>query len=138
MEGQQDHPIGDDREKISRMVEQTFCFVTARRDGKLIGIARGITDGVRGYLTECKLDPTYQVPAAITRTDGRIEHDEHGIAHQMALRVIEAFAKYGVERIDVFAYGTEVDFCVEMGFKKLSGVVPLQLSSASTVAAASR
>lgn len=116
-----------ERDKLVRMIEQSFCFVTARREGELIGLARGVTDGVTGRLAECKLDPGFQGPACITRTGGRIEHDASGIAREMAERVIHALADYGVERIDTLAYGTEVDFCEELGFKKLRGVVPMEL-----------
>lgn len=116
-------------DKLDRMIAQTFCFVTARRDGELIGIARGVTDGVRGYLAECKLDPQLQGPACITRTDGRIEHDSDGIAREMAQRVVRALMEYGVDRIQVLAYGTEVDFCEELGFKRSSGMVALELVS---------
>ena len=129
----QHHRTTQSIEKLSRMIERSFCLVTAHRDGELIGLARGVTDGVRGYLTECKLDPRYQGPAAVTRTDGRIEHDEHGIAREMAQRVIEALRGYGVERIEVLAYGTEVDFCEELGFKRCGGVVALQLEAGSPV-----
>lgn len=124
----QRHAATTDREKLRRMVDQTFCFVTAHLDNELIGIARGVTDGVRGYLAECKLDPRFQGPACVTRTDGRIEHDNHGIAMEMALRVVDALTDYGVEHILVQAYGTEVDFCEELGFRRVSGVVPLQLA----------
>ncbi|MFQ5591358.1 MAG: hypothetical protein ACE5HE_09365 [Phycisphaerae bacterium] len=123
----QGHPTTHVEEKLRRMMDNTFCFVVARRDGELIGLARGVTDGLWGRLAECKLDPTCQGPACITRTDGRIEHDSAGIARAMALLVIEALRKSGVERIDVLAYGTEEDFCAELGFKKLSGVVPMEL-----------
>jgi hypothetical protein len=112
------------------MIERTFCLVAARRDGELIGIARGTTDGVRGQLVECKLDPAFQGPGCVTRTDGRIEHDTEGIARALAERVISALRDYGVERIDVLAYGTEVDFCEELGFKKSGGLVPLVLELA--------
>ena len=38
-------------EKLSAMVDNSVCFVTARDDsGRLIGIARGLADGVRGVL----------------------------------------------------------------------------------------
>ena len=93
------------------------AFVTARVNGKLIGLARGVCDGLRGYLTECKLDPAYQGPAAVTRTDGRIEHDTNGIAKEMARRVLAAMYAEGVQRVDAVAYGTEVDFCEELGFQ---------------------
>ena len=82
----QNHPAPDEPEKIRRMIDSSACFVVARdASGRIIGIARGLTDGVRGYLIECKLDPAHQGPAAVTRTDGRIEHDDRGIASEMAL-----------------------------------------------------
>jgi hypothetical protein len=124
----QHHATTADPGKLQRMVEQTFCFVTARQDGELVGIARGVTDGVRGYLAECKLDPTLQGPACITRTDGRVEHDSAGVAREMAQRVVQSLKEYGVDRIHVLAYGTEVDFCEELGFRRISGMVPLELT----------
>jgi hypothetical protein len=114
-------------EKLGRMIECSCCFVTARDDGRLIGVARGVTDGLRGYLTECKLDPAYQGPGAVTRTDGRVEHDSQGIAREMAMRVLETLRDLGVERIDVTAHGTEEDFCTELGFRKARGAVAMQM-----------
>ena len=117
------------REKLKRMMDNTLCFVTARRNGELIGLARGVTDGLQGRLAECKLDPAYQGPACVTRKDGRIEHDSAGIAREMACKVIEALREYGVERIDALAHGTEVDFCEELGFRKLRGLVAMELGA---------
>jgi hypothetical protein len=82
----QGHATSGDRTRLARMIDQAFCFVTARVDGELVGMARGVTDGVDGYLAECKLDPAFQGPACITRKDGRIEHDSEGIAAEMARR----------------------------------------------------
>jgi hypothetical protein len=82
-----------------------------------------------GHLAECKLDPAYQGPACVTRKDGRIEHDSAGIAREMACRVIEALRQCGVERIDALAYGTEVDFCEELGFRKSRGLVAMELAA---------
>ncbi len=126
---QQKHDTTHSLAKLRRMVDSTFCFVAARQNGQLIGIARGVTDGVRGQLVECKLDPAFQGPGCVTRTDGRIEHDTEGIAREMALRVINALRAGGVERIDVLAYGTEVDFCEELGFRKAAGLVALVLET---------
>ncbi len=124
----QSHPTRADGAKLARMLQKSHCFVTARLDGKLVGVGRGVTDGVIGYLTECKLDPEAQGPAAITRQDGRIEHDERGIATEIARRILQSLAEYGVERIDVTAYGTEVDFCEELGFRRAPGLVAMQLN----------
>lgn len=124
----QGHATTRSKDKLERMIDSTFCFVTARRGGELIGWARGTTDGVRGQLVECKLDPAWQGPACVTHTDGRIEHDTGGIAREMARRVIDAFRQQGVERVDVLAYGTEEDFCKELGFKRSTGLVAMQLN----------
>jgi len=123
------HDLAARPEQIKAMLANSAAFVTARSAGQLVGLARGVCDGVRGYLTECKLDPRFQGPAAVTRTDGRIEHDEHGIAAEMARRVLEKMAAIGVARIDVLAYGTEVDFLEEMGFKRAPGLVGLTLKT---------
>jgi len=123
----QRHPIRASEEKVHEMIANSACVVLARVDQKLVGMARGISDGVNGYLAECKLDPSYQGPAAVTRIDGRIEHDEHGIARAMANHVLRTLCDSGVERIRVLAYGTEVDFCEELGFKRDTTLVPLHL-----------
>jgi len=123
----QKHPTTHLLAKLQRMLDNTFVVVTARRSGELIGFARGTADGLCGRLAECKLDPTYQGPACVTRTDGRIEHDAGGVARHMAVMVIEALRASGVERIDAVAYGTEVDFCEELGFRKMRGVVAMEL-----------
>ncbi len=131
----QRHATTSDVSKLERMIAQSFCFVTARRDGEIIGMARGVTDGVRGWLAECKLDPRYQGPACVTRTDGRIEHDADGIAREMAERVVKALTEYGVDKLHVMAYGTEVDFCEELGFKRVSGMVLLEKTAVAASAA---
>lgn len=130
-----DHDIAAQPEQIRLMMENSAAFVTARADGQLIGIARGVSDGLRGYLTECKLDPLYQGPAAVTRTDGRIEHDTHGIATEMARRVLDAIYAAGVQRVDAVAYGTEVDFCEELGFRRAPGLVGVTMRAEDWVAA---
>lgn len=122
-------------DQLLHVLDATCCCVTARRNDLLIGWARGVTNGVRGRLAECKLDPLFQGPACVTRRDGRIEHDESGIAREMARLVIEALRAKGVEGIDVLAYGTEVDFCEELGFRKLRGVVPMELPVGKSVSA---
>lgn len=120
-------------DKIRKMIDATFCFVTARKDGELIGFARGVTDGLWGRVAECKLDPHYQGPACITRKAGRIEHDSAGIARKLAEHVIDSLLRHGVERIDAIAYGTEVDFCEELGFRKMRGVVAMEWQAGRSI-----
>lgn len=132
----QRHRAPSTAEKLRRMLENSFCFVTARQGDRLIGLARGVTDGVNGQLADCKLEADFQGPAAVTRREGRIEHDRSGIALEMAKRVIDALRDYGVEHIHVLAYGTEVDFCEELGFKRVGGVVALQMKTTAEMKAA--
>ncbi|MCG3125943.1 MAG: hypothetical protein CHACPFDD_00770 [Phycisphaerae bacterium] len=125
--GRVNHEIDATPQQLSEMIDRSTVFVTARNDGQLIGIARGVSDGLRGWLTECKLDPAYQGPAAVTRTDGRIEHDTSGVAAEMARRVIGDLQERGITRIDVMAWGTEVDFLEELGFRRSGGLVGMTL-----------
>ena len=71
--------------------------------------------------------------AIVTRRDGRIEHDSAGIARAMAVRTILALREYGGEQLDIAAYGTEVDFCLELGFKQVPGVVLMRLAKGAKV-----
>lgn len=123
----QNHQTTESTEKLAEMLRRSASFVTARDGSRLIGVARGITDGVRGYLTDCKLDPDYQGPAALSRKDGRIEHDALGIGKAMGTRVLESFREMGVEQVHAIAHGTEEDFCAELGFKRARGAVPMTL-----------
>ncbi|MGD8452325.1 MAG: hypothetical protein PVJ57_10945 [Phycisphaerae bacterium] len=122
-----EHAIAAQPEQIRKMMAASAAFITARDDGRLIGIARGVCDGLRGYLTECKLDPLHQGPAAVTRTDGRVEHDTAGIAREMAQRVLDKMYAEGVWRVDVVAWGTEVDFLEELGFRRQGGLVGMTM-----------
>jgi hypothetical protein len=128
------HEIHALPEHIERMMANSAVFVTARVDGKLIGLARGVSDGLRGYLTECKLDPSYQGPAAVTRRDGRIEDDTRGVAAEMARRVLQVMFADGVKRVDTLAWGTEEDFAEELGFKRAGGLVALTLHADEWIA----
>lgn len=125
-----EHGIAAQPEQIRKMMANSAALVSARVDSRLIGLARGVCDGLRGYLTECKLDPSYQGPAAVTRTDGRIEHDLQGIAGEMARRILQRMFDDGVWRVDVVAWGTEVDFLEELGFRRQGGLVGMTMRSA--------
>lgn len=128
------HRTASEPRQLGSMMRNSAAFATARAGGRLIGLARGVSDGVRGYLTECKLDPEYQGPGAVTRTDGRIEDDAHGIAAELARRVLEQLAQGGAARIDVLAWGTEVDFLEQLGFKRQGGLVGLTLPDPARLA----
>lgn len=132
------HDLAARPEQIQAMLGSSAAFVTARHDGRLVGVARGVSDGLRGYLTECKLDPAFQGPAAVTGADGRIEDDQQGIAAEMARRVLERMASQGVIRIDVLGYATEVDFLEDLGFKRAPGLVGLTMKTERGVGASAQ
>lgn len=127
------HGAPNNPQCIESMLKNSHVCITARMNGELIGFARGVVDGDRGYLAECKLVPDLQGPAAVTRTDGRIEHDTHGIAAEMAQRVIDELRGRGVARIDVIAWGTEQDFLQELGFRTHGGLVGMTLAATQPV-----
>lgn len=51
----------DDLERIRKMVENANLIVTARHEGKLVGVARSVTDFVYcTYLSDLAVDVAYQ------------------------------------------------------------------------------
>ncbi len=92
---EQHHSTRADGQKLARMLQKSHCFVTARDDGRLIGVGRGLTDGVIGYLVECKLDPVAQGPAAITRQDGRTQPTIAGSGGRFPARFLGRHARSG-------------------------------------------
>lgn len=51
----------DDEERIRKMVENANLIVTARHEGKLVGVARSVTDFVYcTYLSDLAVDVAYQ------------------------------------------------------------------------------
>ena len=52
----------------------------------------------------------------------------------MAERAIGTLKESGVERISVSAYGTEVDFCEELGFRRRHGIEAMELAVEATPA----
>ena len=53
-------PVNDD-ERIKKMVENSNLIITARHEGKLIGVARSLTDFVYcTYLSDLAVDEKYQ------------------------------------------------------------------------------
>ena len=133
----QQHATTRSLEKLQSMIDETTVFVVARRAGQIVGLARGVCDGVCGRIAECKLDPALQGPGCVTRKDGRIEHDTAGVGSKMATLVMEGLRGQGVERIEVLAYGTEVDFCEELGFRVMAGVVAMEWTAEASHPASS-
>lgn len=51
----------DDRERIGTMLANANLIITAREDGKIVGVARSITDfAFCTYLSDLAVDQTYQ------------------------------------------------------------------------------
>lgn len=128
----QQHATTRSLDKLQRMIDSTVVFVVARRSGQIVGLARGVCDGGDGRIAECKLDPALQGPGCVTRKDGRVEHDTAGVGRKMAKLVMEGLRSQGVERIEALAYGTEVDFCEELGFRAMAGVVAMEWTAGAS------
>lgn len=51
----------DDRERIGTMLANANLIITAREDGKIVGVARSVTDfAFCTYLSDLAVDQTYQ------------------------------------------------------------------------------
>ena len=109
---------------LNRMVEEAVKEGDPKPELALIGRkandyfrVRDVT--VREHYATVFDDPSYATAA--------------GIASELARRVIDALSEYGVEQIHVLAYGTEVDFCEELGFHKVGGMVALEMDVTADV-----
>lgn len=59
--------------------------------------------------------------------DGWIEDDQYGIVVELVWCVFEKMFVDGVQCVDMFVWGIEVDFVEELGFKWQGGLVVLVL-----------
>ncbi len=94
----------DDEDRIGRMLAGSNLIVTAREDGRLIGISRSITDGAWScYLADLAVATSHQ-KAGIGRK--LIELTKEGAGEESMVLLLsvptalEYYPKIGMERLD--------------------------------------
>jgi predicted N-acetyltransferase YhbS len=96
-------PIAD-KERIRRIYEGSNLIVTARANGKLVGIARSITDGAWStYLADLAVDPNVQrsgIGKRLVELTKETVGDESMVLLLSVPTAMEYYPRIGMERLD--------------------------------------
>jgi GNAT superfamily N-acetyltransferase len=93
----------DEAETIERMLRNADVTITARLDGRLVGVARGITDfSYCSYLSDLAVDAAYQRRGIGRALLGRF-HDEAGL-HTTLILLAAPLAREYYPRIGMLAH----------------------------------
>ncbi len=91
-------------ERMARMLAGSNLIVTAREDGKLVGIARSITDGAWStYLADLAVDPNAQktgIGKRLVELTKEAVGDESMVLLLSVPTAMEYYPKIGMERLD--------------------------------------
>jgi GNAT superfamily N-acetyltransferase len=94
----------DDADRIQRMLAGSNLIVTARENGRLVGIARSITDGAWStYLADLAVDPQAQKTGIGKRL---VELTKEAVGDQSMVLLLsvptamEYYPRIGMERLD--------------------------------------
>ncbi len=91
-------------ERMARMLAGSNLIVTARENGKLVGIARSITDGAWStYLADLAVDPNAQktgIGKRLVELTKEAVGDESMVLLLSVPTAMEYYPKIGMERLD--------------------------------------
>lgn len=102
-------------ETVRKIVSDTFCFVVAREDGKLVGMGRAISDGVSdAYIQDVVVYSDYR---------GR------GIGAEIVLRLIAFLREHNIQWIGLISEPGHEDFYERLGFARMENYTPMLLKT---------
>jgi N-acetylglutamate synthase-like GNAT family acetyltransferase len=91
-------------ERMARMLAGSNLIITARENGKLVGIARSITDGAWStYLADLAVDPNAQksgIGKRLVQLTKEAVGDESMVLLLSVPTAMEYYPKIGMERLD--------------------------------------
>jgi ribosomal protein S18 acetylase RimI-like enzyme len=107
---------GDIDTLIEKIVSRTYCFAIARDDGKLIGMGRGISDGVSdAYIQDVTVFPEYR---------------KQGIGGRIIRFLIDSMHAEGIHWIGLISVPGQQSFYRGLGFKEMEGFTPFKYDPA--------
>lgn len=104
----------EDYQRLTRLVNQSHCFVAASVDGELIGMGRAISDGVSdAYVQDVTVAQAWR---------GR------GIGSRIVRRIVEQLQHDGLGWIGLIAERGSSPFYEQFGFKEIANSRPMLLT----------
>jgi hypothetical protein len=113
-------------ERATSVLRKSDIIVTARDQGKLVGLARAITDGIDACIMELSVALSCQGRMAKNQTGALVEDDKFGVGRGLAKTLIDGLLARGICFIEVRSvYETETEFYKAAGFSVNTGHVPM-------------
>ena len=99
-------------EQISKLMSGSFCFVTAWKEEKLVGMGRAISDSFNdAYIQDIFVDENYR---------------KKGIAANIVKKLVNHCVSKNIRWIALIAAPGSVGVYERGGFKKMDGYTPMQ------------
>ena len=115
-------------QRAPSVLAKSDVVVTARNAGKLVGVARAITDGIDACIMELSLLPSHQGPGCVHEIAPLIEDDARGVGKRLAETLVHALLARGICFIErSSAYRTELPFYESAGFAPNTGHTPMYI-----------
>lgn len=103
---------GTPPELVDRIIKGSFLFVVAEEEGRAIGMARVLSDGVSdAYIQDFVVHPSYR---------------GQGVGKEILRYIVRALKKRGISWIGLIAQPGTVEFYRKEGFAVMEGHTPMR------------
>ena len=108
-------------ERATSVLSRCDAVVTARDHGKLVGVARAISDGLSAQVMELSVALSHQGPGARNGTGALVEDDRYDVGRRLAGVLVSILHGQGVDWIEMVACDCELSMYEAAGFKRKEG-----------------
>jgi spermidine synthase len=100
-------------ERVRRIISETYCFVIARFEEKIVGMGRSISDGVSdAYIQDVVVDKDYR---------------RQGIGEAIVHRIVQFLLEHDIKWIALISEPGSEDFYRKLGFREMLEYTPFLL-----------
>ena len=100
-------------ERVRRIISDTFCFVIARYQDRIVGMGRSISDGVSdAYIQDVVVDKDFR---------------RQGIGEAIIHRIVQFLLEHNIRWIALISEPGSEEFYRQIGFRDMMGYTPLFL-----------
>jgi len=104
-------------ERATSVLQNSAAVVTARDHGKLVGVARAVSDGLSAQVMELSVALSHQGPGARNGTGALVEDDKFDVGKRLGQTLVEVLHSQGVDWIEMVAWKTELETYSDAGFQ---------------------
>ena len=114
-----DEPINKKAyERVRKIISNTYCFVIARYQNRIVGMGRSISDGVSdAYIQDVTVDKDFR---------------RQGIGEAIIHRIVQYLFEHGIRWVALISEPGAEDFYQQLGFMKMDGYTPFILPFENT------